>query len=189
MFGLIGHLTNLEHAQSAAKCLGVEELADKGLEVWCSAPPFIVETIKVTSITGQKIEGKYVESCFLPEMLTPKRINSAKRKIQNAMAHAQKHGIDITALGGFSSIVFENFNLEKLKQIRNVTLEFKRFTTGNTHTAYIICRQLEQGAQKLGIDLSKATVAVCGATGDIGSGVCRWLNTKTDYSRIIIDSS
>jgi len=186
MFGLIGHLTNLEHAQSAAKCLGVEELADKGLEVWCSAPPFIVETIKVTSITGQKIEGKYVESCFLPEMLTPKRINSAKRKIQNAMAHAQKHGIDITALGGFSSIVFENFNLEKLKQIRNVTLEFKRFTTGNTHTAYIICRQLEQGAQKLGIDLSKATVAVCGATGDIGSAVCRWLNTKTDIAELLL---
>ena len=27
----------------------------------------------------------------------------------------------------------------------------------------------------LGIDLSKARVAVVGATGDIGSAVCRWL--------------
>ncbi len=118
MFGLIGHLTNLEHAQSVARDLGYPEYADQGLDFWCSAPPQIVDTIKVTSITGQKIEGKYVESCFLPEMLASSRIKAATRKIMNAMAHAQKHGIDITALGGFSSIVFENFNLQKFKQIR-----------------------------------------------------------------------
>lgn len=186
MFGLIGHLTSLEHAQVVAKDLGYPEYADRGLDFWCSAPPQIVDTIKVTSITGQKIEGKYVESCFLPEMLANRRIKAATRKVINAMAHAQKHGIDITALGGFSSIIFENFNLEKFKQIRNITLEFKRFTTGNTHTAYVICRQVEQASEKLGIDLSKATVAVCGATGDIGSAVCRWLNSKTDVAELLL---
>ncbi|MDJ0556000.1 MAG: long-chain acyl-[acyl-carrier-protein] reductase [Microcoleaceae cyanobacterium MO_207.B10] len=186
MFGLIGHLTSLEHAQSVARDLGYPEYADQGLDFWCSAPPQIVDTIKVTSITGQKIEGKYVESCFLPEMLAARRIKAATRKIINAMAHAQKNGIDITALGGFSSIIFENFNLQKLKQIRNITLEFKRFTTGNTHTAYIICKQVELGAEKLGIDLSKATVAICGATGDIGSAVCRWLNTKIGVAELLL---
>jgi len=186
MFGLIGHLTSLEHAQSVARELGYPEYADRGLDFWCSAPPQIVDTIEVTSITGQKIQGKYVESCFLPEMLANRRIKAATRKIINAMAHAQKNGIDITALGGFSSIIFENFNLEKFKQIRNLTLEFKRFTTGNTHTAYIICRQVEQAAEKLGIELSKATVAVCGATGDIGSAVCRWLNAKTDVKDLLL---
>jgi fatty aldehyde-generating acyl-ACP reductase len=186
MFGLIGHLTSLEHAQSVARELGYPEYADQGLDFWCSAPPQIVDTIKVTSITGQKIEGRYVESCFLPEMLAARRIKAATRKIINAMAHAQKNGIDITALGGFSSIIFENFNLQKFPQIRNITLEFKRFTTGNTHTAYIISQQVEQAAQKLGIELSKATVAICGATGDIGSAVCRWLNTKTDVAELLL---
>ncbi|NEP45107.1 MAG: long-chain acyl-[acyl-carrier-protein] reductase [Okeania sp. SIO2H7] len=186
MFGLIGHLTSLEHAQSVARELGYPEYADRGLDFWCSAPPQIVDTIEVTSITGQKIKGKYVESCFLPEMLANRRIKAATRKVINAMAHAQKNGIDITALGGFSSIIFENFNLEKFKQIRNITLEFKRFTTGNTHTAYVICRQVEQAAAKLGIELSKATVAVCGATGDIGSAVCRWLNAKTDAKDLLL---
>jgi fatty aldehyde-generating acyl-ACP reductase len=186
MFGLIGHLTSLEHAQSVARELGYPEYADRGLDFWCSAPPQIVDTIEVTSITGQKIQGKYVESSFLPEMLANRRIKAATRKVINAMAHAQKNGIDITALGGFSSIIFENFNLEKFKQIRNITLEFKRFTTGNTHTAYIICRQVEQAAEKLGIELSKATVAVCGATGDIGSAVCRWLNAKTDVKDLLL---
>ena len=128
MFGLIGHLTSLEHAQSVARELGYPEYADQGLDFWCSAPPQIVDTITVTSATGQKIEGRYVESCFLPEMLATRRIKAATRKIINAMAHAQKHGINITALGGFSSIIFENFNLNQIQQVRNIKLEFDRFT-------------------------------------------------------------
>src|SRR4028118_556084 len=186
MFGLIGHLTSLEHAQAVAKELGYPEYANQDLDFWCSAPPQIVDHITVTSITGQKIEGQYVESCFLPEMLANRRIKAAIRKILNAMAHAQKHGINITALGGFSSIIFEEFNLHDSKQVRNVKLEFERFTTGNTHTAYILCRQVEQASQKLGIDLSKATVAVVGATGDIGSAVCRWLDARTDVADLLL---
>lgn len=186
MFGLIGHLTSLEHAQRVASELGYPEYADQGLDFWCSAPPQIVDNITVTSVTGQKIEGRYVESCFLPEMLANRRIKAATRKILNAMAHAQKHGINITALGGFSSIIFENFKLEQIPQIRNIKLEFERFTTGNTHTAYIICQQVEQATQKLGIELEKATVAVCGATGDIGSAVCRWLDAKTDVKELLL---
>lgn len=186
MFGLIGHLTSLEHAQSVAKELGYPEYADQGLDFWCSAPPQIVDDITVTSVTGQKIHGKYVESCFLPEMLATRRIKAATRKVINAMAHAQKNGINITALGGFSSIIFENFNLQQIQQIRNVKLEFERFTTGNTHTAYIICKQVEQAAPKLNIELSKATVAICGATGDIGSAVCRWLNSRADVAELLL---
>ena len=106
MFGLIGHLTSLEHAQSVARELGYPEYADQGLEFWCSAPPQIVDRIKVTSATGQQIEGLYVESCFLPEMLAGSKIKTAIRKILNAMALAQKNDVDITALGGFSSIIF-----------------------------------------------------------------------------------
>ena len=186
MFGLIGHLTSLQHAQSVAKELGYPEYADQGLDFWCSAPPQIVDNITVTSITGQKIEGRYVESGFLPEMLANRRIKAAMRKILNAMAHAQKHGINITALGGFSSIIFEEFNLHQNKQVRNIKLEFERFTTGNTHTAYIIARQVEQASQQVGIELSKATVAICGATGDIGSAVCRWLDARTDVRELLL---
>ncbi|MEB3829218.1 long-chain acyl-[acyl-carrier-protein] reductase [Phormidium sp. CCY1219] len=187
MFGLIGHLTSLAHAQSVARDLGYPEYADQGLDFWCSAPPQIVDNITVTSVaTGQTIEGRYVESCFLPEMLANRRIKAATRKVLNAMAHAQKQGINITALGGFSSIIFENFNLHQIEKVRNIKLEFERFTTGNTHTAYIICQQVEQGAAQLGIELSKATVAVCGATGDIGSAVCRWLDRRVDVADLLL---
>jgi fatty aldehyde-generating acyl-ACP reductase len=186
MFGLIGHLTSLEHAQSVARDLGYPEYADQDLDFWCSAPPQIVDEIKVTSITGDTIIGKYVESCFLPEMLATRRIKAATRKILNAMAHAQKNGLNITALGGFSSIIFENFQLSQMPQVRNLTLDFQRFTTGNTHTAYVICRQVEQAAAQLGINLAQSTIAVCGATGDIGSAVCRWLSNKLDVQDLLL---
>ncbi|WP_017324926.1 long-chain acyl-[acyl-carrier-protein] reductase [Synechococcus sp. PCC 7336] len=186
MFGLIGHLTDLPNAQRVAALLGYPEYADSDIDFWCMAPPLVVDDITVTSITGQKIHGQYVESCFLPEMLAMRKFKAASRKILNAMALAQKRNLTITALGGFSSIIFENFKLESLKRVRNIELELRRFTTGNTHTAYIICKQAIAAAKQHGLTLADASIAVVGATGDIGSGVCRWLNARTDVGKLLL---
>ena len=187
MFGLIGHSTSFEAAREKARTLGFEEFAEGDLDVWCSAPPQLVEHLQVTSATGKTIEGAYIDSCFVPEMLS--RFKTARRKVLSAMELAQKNGIDITAFGGFTSIIFENFNLLKEQQIRSTTLEWERFTTGNTHTAWVICRQVETNAPKLGIDLSQARVAVIGATGDIGSAVCRWLSQRTGVKELLLVAS
>ncbi|MCQ9197931.1 MAG: long-chain acyl-[acyl-carrier-protein] reductase [Prochlorococcus marinus XMU1429] len=184
MFGLIGHSTSFEDAKRKASMLGFDHIADGDLDVWCTAPPQLVENVEVKSATGISIEGSYIDSCFVPEMLS--RFKTARRKVLNAMELAQKKGINITALGGFTSIIFENFNLLQHKQIRNTSLEWERFTTGNTHTAWVICKQLEINAPRIGIDLKKATVAVIGATGDIGSAVCRWLMNKTGISELLM---
>ena len=184
MFGLIGHSTSFEEARSKALALGFPEYAEGDLDMWCSAPPQLVERISLTSPTGQTIEGAYIDSCFVPEMLS--RFKTARRKVLNAMELAQKSGIDITALGGFTSIIFENFNLLKEQHIRATTLDWQRFTTGNTHTAWVICRQVETNAPALGIDLRQATVAVVGATGDIGSAVCRWLSQRTGVKELLL---
>ncbi len=184
MFGLIGHSTSFEDAKRKASMLGFDHIADGDLDVWCTAPPQLVENVEVKSATGISIEGSYIDSCFVPEMLS--RFKTARRKVLNAMELAQKKGINITALGGFTSIIFENFNLLQHKQIRNTSLEWERFTTGNTHTAWVICKQLEINAPRIGIDLKKATVAVIGATGDIGSAVCRWLINKTGIAEILM---
>ncbi|OUT73090.1 MAG: long-chain acyl-[acyl-carrier-protein] reductase [Synechococcus sp. TMED19] len=184
MFGLIGHSSSFRDARITARDLGYEDLADGELDLWCSAPPQLVETFEVTSNTGKVIEGTYIDSCFVPEMLS--RFKTATRKVQNAMELAQKRGINITALGGFTSIIFENFSLAKFQQIRSTLLQWDRFTTGNTHTAWVICRQVEQNAPRLGIDLSAAKVAVVGATGDIGSAVCRWMANRTGVGELLL---
>ncbi len=184
MFGLIGHSTSFKDARKKAMDLGYDHIAEGDLDVWCSAPPQLVEHVKIVSAIGKSIEGAYIDSCFVPEMLG--RFKTARRKVLNAMELAQKKGISITALGGFTSIIFENFNLLENKQVRNTTLNWQRFTTGNTHTAWVICRQLELNAPKLGIDLRKANVAVVGATGDIGSAVCRWLSNRTGVEELFL---
>jgi fatty aldehyde-generating acyl-ACP reductase len=184
MFGLIGHSTSFADARLLAKRLGYDEYAEGDLDMWCSAPPQLLERVRVTSPTGTTIEGAYIDSCFVPEMLS--RFKTARRKVLNAMELAQKNDIQITALGGFTSIIFENFNLLKEQQIRSTTLDWQRFTTGNTHTAWVICRQVEQNAPRLGIDLAKARVAVVGATGDIGSAVCRWLRERTGIAELLL---
>lgn len=184
MFGLIGHSTSFESARNLARSLGFEEYAEGDLDMWCSAPPQLVERISVTSPTGKRIEGAYIDSVFVPEMLS--RFKTAKRKVLNAMELAQKTGIDITALGGFTSIIFEDFKLLREQQVRATTLDWTRFTTGNTHTAWVLCRQVEENAPKLGIDLRRAKVAVVGATGDIGSAVCRWLSQRTGVQELLL---
>ncbi len=184
MFGLIGHSTSFNDARKKAMDLGYNHIAEGDLDVWCSAPPQLVEHVKIVSAIGKTIEGAYIDSCFVPEMLS--RFKTARRKVLNAMELAQKKGISITALGGFTSIIFENFNLLQNKQVRNTTLDWAKFTTGNTHTAWVICRQLELNAPKLGIDLKKAKVAVVGATGDIGSAVCRWLSNRTGVEELFL---
>ena len=184
MFGLIGHSTSFKDARLKAMELGYDHIAEGDLDVWCSAPPQLVEHVEVVSPLGKRIEGAYIDSCFVPEMLS--RFKTARRKVLNAMELAQKKGINITALGGFTSIIFENFNLLQHQHVRNTTLQWERFTTGNTHTAWVICRQLELNAPSIGIDLKKARVAVVGATGDIGSAVCRWLSRRTGVAELLL---
>lgn len=176
MFGLIGHSTSFEEARIKARSLGYDDYADGDLDMWCAAPPQLVETVSITSPTGQTIEGAYIDSVFVPEML--RRFKTAKRKVLASMELAQKRGIDITALGGFTSIIFEDLNLLREQRVSAVNLEWERFTTGNTHTAWVICQQVLRNAPALGIDLARARVAVVGATGDIGSAVCRWLQRQ-----------
>lgn len=97
MFGLIGHSSSFEEARQKARALGYDDYADGDLDMWCSAPPQLLETVQVTSATGTTIKGAYIDSCFVPEMLS--RFKTARRKVLNAMELAQKSGIDITALG------------------------------------------------------------------------------------------
>jgi fatty aldehyde-generating acyl-ACP reductase len=176
MFGLIGHSTSFAEARANARNLGYDDYAEGDLDMWCAAPPQLLERVSVTSATGQTIEGAYIDSVFVPEML--RRFKTAKRKVLKAMELAQKSGIDITALGGFTSIIFEDMNLLKEERVSAVALDWQRFTTGNTHTAWVICQQVLTNAPRLGIDLATAKVAVVGASGDIGSAVCRWLQRQ-----------
>ena len=75
MFGLIGHSTSFKDARQKAMDLGYDHIAEGDLDVWCSAPPQLVEHVEIVS------ENVRLELPFDPvliEKLLPKL--SAKYK-------------------------------------------------------------------------------------------------------------
>ena len=78
MFGLIGHSTSFEDARRKAHDLGYDHIAKGDLDVWCSAPPQLVEHVEVESPVGKIITGAYIDSCFVPEMLGRLRRHAEK---------------------------------------------------------------------------------------------------------------
>ena len=70
MFGLIGHSTSFEDAKRNASRLGFDHIADGDLDVWCTAPPQLVENVEVKSATGISIEGSYI--CLLYTSPSPR---------------------------------------------------------------------------------------------------------------------
>ena len=78
MFGLIGHSTSFEDAKRKASILGFDHIADGDLDVWCTAPPQLVENVEVKSAVGITIEGSYLDSCFVPEMLSSLKLLEEK---------------------------------------------------------------------------------------------------------------
>jgi len=128
------------------------------LRVFEWTPPFkLGEWRGVRSATGCEADGYHVTCPVLPEMPTlgPKAVFA---KVRAACE-----------LGGFTSIYGENGRASAIDEAPIAV------TTGNTLTAAIACAGIRRAAEMLGLDLARATVAVVGATGDIGTGCARAL--------------
>ena len=76
MFGLIGHSTSFEDAKRKASMLGFDHIADGDLDVWCTAPPQLVENVEVKSATGISIEGSYI--CLLYTSPSPRDLSTSR---------------------------------------------------------------------------------------------------------------
>jgi len=122
----------------------------------------------VRSATGAAVDGYNVTCPLIPEMPTlgPKAIFE---KVRAACQLAGELGAGIAALGGFTSIYGENGHGSAIDEAPIAV------TTGNTLTAAMAVRGAERAAEALGVDLSRATVAIVGATGDIGTACARAL--------------
>ncbi|MBN1131110.1 MAG: hypothetical protein JXA71_19125 [Chitinispirillaceae bacterium] len=108
---------------------------------------------------------------FLPEMRDI-RLAAVINKVENAIAIAASEGCRVAALGAFTSIVLQGRE-EELSRRYGLSL-----TSGNTTTAALIVRSLEDLAHRFGRPLSGETIAVIGASGDIGAGVTLWLGSR-----------
>lgn len=127
------------------------------------APSYVSASDLVAPLAGEEARrGMLVVCPFLPSGLgTPAGVARAYAKVVGGCRTAREHGARIVGLGGFTSIVAGQG--ERLRLDADVAV-----TSGNTLTAALALEQIEELMARLGWDLSRRTVAIVGASGDIG---------------------
>src|SRR6202166_4947573 len=180
-FALIGHQENWRAAADVLAVLrGPERTTlpdDEVKDILPWIPPRAVCHVEVGSILPTKIDGPtgatahglYIDSFIPPDRLEAAHVHENIARVRGAAACAIRAGARIVSLGGFSSILIEG-NFDQLPD-RHDTV----FTTGNTLTVAFIVQGIQKMCALEGRDLSRSTLLIVGATGDVGSGCARCL--------------
>ena len=172
-FALIGHQESWRAAADVLAVLrGAERapLPDKEItEIFPWIPPRAVCSVEVASATGAKAHGLYIDCFIPPDHLDCEYVHDNIGRVRAAAACAINRGARIVSLGGFSSILIEG-NFHQLPE-RTDTI----FTTGNTLTVAFIVQGIRKMCALGGREISRSTLLIVGATGDVGSGCARCL--------------
>jgi predicted amino acid dehydrogenase len=128
-----------------------------------------IGSIMSTKSGGAKARGLYIDSFIPPDRLEAAYVHENIARVRAAAACAINAGAKIVSLGGFSSILIEgNFDLLPHR-------DDTAFTTGNTLTVAFIVEGIQKMCALEGRCLSRSTLLIVGATGDVGSGCARCL--------------
>jgi len=170
-FALLGHPANYEHLRQIAQTSKVfetfEVLLDNKLALTrlfeLRPARAAKEDIVVPLPDGSTLRGKMILCSFLPEQAaSPHGLAAASKKVREACKLAREFGAKVVGLGGFTSIVGG-------AQGETLAREFGlAVTSGNSLTAALALEQLDTLLVKLGWTLADRSVAIVGATGDIG---------------------
>ncbi|GIV08410.1 MAG: shikimate 5-dehydrogenase [Fimbriimonadales bacterium] len=124
--------------------------------------PMVVSHITgLQSLTGATAEGWFIGCPLSPRMMLSLPLEFVYRKIIRCGQIAQELGAEIIGLGAFTSVVGDGgITIAKSLDIA--------VTTGNSYTVATAIEAAILGAEKMGVPIGEATVAVVGATGSIG---------------------
>ena len=177
-FALIGHQESWRAAADVLAVLRGPERTplpdDEIKDILPWIPPRAVCHVDIGSIirtksAGTRARGLYIDSFIPPDRLETAYVHENIARVRKAAACAIKAGAKIVSLGGFSSILIEG-NFDQLPE-RHDTV----FTTGNTLTVAFIVQGIQKMCALEGRNLSRLTLLIVGATGDVGSGCARCL--------------
>ena len=173
--GFIGHPIDMEHLYKMLGTFGhlVKKMEPFKLkELLKYLPPYKLDTVtNLRSLKGSVIDCHTVICPLLPADMVSLDERFVLSKIVRAVRLAEKNGAKIVTLGGFTSVV-GNEGEEVSKRVKIAV------TSGNTYTAALAVEGIIKAAYCMDINLSNATLAVIGATGDIGSICTRILSKK-----------
>jgi fatty aldehyde-generating acyl-ACP reductase len=172
-FALIGHQESWRAAADVLAVLrGPDHMPlpdDEIRDILPWIPPRAVCHVDVGSIAGTKARGLYIDSFIPPDRLEAGYVHENIARVRGAAAYAIDRGAKIVSLGGFSSILIEG-NFDQLPERRGTV-----FTTGNTLTVGFIVQGIKKMCALEDRNLSRSTLLIVGATGDVGSGCARCL--------------
>jgi len=174
-FGFIGHAIDLENLY---KLLGPWSIIARRIpkfrlrELLKNIPPYRLVTVKnIRSSKDILIDCHAIVCPFLPEDMVRLDEEFVLNKIVHAVRLAEKLGSKIASLGGFASVIGNEGEIVS-KRV-NIAV-----TSGNTYTAALAIEGISKAAYYMDIDFSESTLAVIGATGDIGSICTKILSKK-----------
>lgn len=143
-------------------------------EAWVESAFAHVPPFKVSHITGvRSAAGPQAEGWFIVLPMTPRRLMATAwplllEKLVRAGRKAEALGAEIFGLGAFAKIAGD----------RGVSLNGRLripVTIGNSYTAATAVEGALLAAQRLDVDLRRATAAVVGGTGSIGAACAQVL--------------
>jgi len=174
-FGVIGHFYNYMHLEKCLSMLNPNvKLPSRDFlgQLFNITPSFkLYDIMDFKSKTGETTNGCFIVATFIPDMIE-KDMWAIFAKVVRACKIAEKYGVGVVTLGGFTSIVGERIGHEIAKEV-DVAV-----TTGNTFAAVMAVDGIYKAAAMLNIDLSNTKAAIVGGTGDIGSACARSLLEK-----------
>jgi fatty aldehyde-generating acyl-ACP reductase len=174
-FAALGHQESWDRIGALVRALrdpALEPLTQGQIrEVVGWIPPRTVSRISVAaSSDSAAVPGIYVDTFITPDELAARPTDRVLAKVRDGIAAAQREGVRLVTLGGFTSILLESMELQDDPGLA--------LTTGNTLTTALIVKGVEHAARMLGRRMSDEHVLIIGATGDIGSACARCLNGR-----------
>ncbi|TXT24862.1 MAG: putative dehydrogenase [Rhodocyclaceae bacterium] len=143
-------------------------------------PPYQYMNIgPVYSTSGARAEGIGIACPLLPEHFVTLDAKRVLQKIVAAGKIGERFGATILGLGGFTSVFGDEG--EEVSRFLRIAV-----TSGNTYTAALAVQGLIAAANLVGHRLEECTLAIVGATGDIGSACTRLLAPQV--SRVLLSA-
>lgn len=161
-FGFVVHPPTLRHVRKAIPAM---RYVPDGLVVSIikRQRPYLISRVRrVSSVLGNEVQGFFVVCPLLPKQMLELKTEFVLGRIVGAGRIAERLGAGILGLGGYTSIVGDKGHTVASRLGLAVT-------SGSAMTAWSAVEAIRRLAEQRGVDPGRATLAVIGASGSIGT--------------------
>lgn len=129
---------------------------------------------------GEEAEGWFIGITYLPHQFMDLPKDVVLKRLYEGALLAKERGAEILGLGGYSSVVGKG-GIELAEMLPELPM-----TSGNSCTTAAAIDATGRAAERLGIDLPSAKVAVVGGSGSIGSVCAKFFAANENVAEIVL---